>query len=774
MISQWLSQITRIATRRPGAVIGVSCLLSLLGLPALFVPWDMSFAPLMDRSEPEIARYFTVSERYGLGAWLPLLVEGPEDRIDRAVTQLELALDDLDVVESVHVAPPREWLLAHTPWLVDDKTFELWINYAAEPADRARLGQLRSSLEDFAEQRAQPVHVGKRLVLVTMANESFELALDAGDFPQIRETTRTVLTDFSARGLFAGMPAILTQDQEATLERMRWLIPISLLLVVGLFRLIDRRMWILCSVALPMLQSVAVTLGAIALLAGRLTLMESIFGVVIFGLGIDFAIHLALRLREERRGGLDFEPALLQAMTGTGRGVVAAAVTSGGSFLILALAPDPVFHRLGLAGGLGLLLCLGFLLFVLPAAWTLIERRWPEQPADTAPLPLQGLQPLTRAVARRPGITALVSLLLLAASVVGMKRLHFETDLERIFSRRIEATRAAEQIHDLYGLDPGVWLVAESNRMKARQVAEAFEDDSRFASVESAALLIPTDPDLRAEALARVSPGLAQHIRQQERANLGRTDPAAVQAREDLLPLEALLRAQSLGPPTLDRLPSALERRLIGPGGEWLVFAFPAEPALDARVAARERRAAREIAPEATSINVIYEVLLGGAREWMAPVLAAVIAFVVVFLYLDLRNLRALALVFLPLAVGGMLTLGGLGFLGFRFNLITLVGIPLLVGLGVDSGIHVVRRMLEQPTRPPVEVVGAVAPAIAMTTLTTCASLTTLLWTDHPGIESFAIFVAVGLGLCLLASVTVLPALAILSSQLGGSEGKSE
>ena len=128
----------------------------------------------------------------------------------------------------------------------------------------------------------------------------------------------------------------------------------------------------------------------------------------------------------------------------------------------------------------------------------------------------------------------------------------------------------------------------------------------------------------------------------------------------------------------------------------------------------------------------------------------------------------------LPLAVGGMLTLGVLGFLGFRFNLVTLVGIPLLVGLGVDDGIHVVRRMLEEPTRPQAEAVGAVAPAIAMTTLTTCASLITLLWTDHPGIESFAIFVAVGLSMCLLASVTVLPAVAVLSSRSGVGEGDPE
>jgi preprotein translocase subunit SecF len=49
-----------------------------------------------------------------------------------------------------------------------------------------------------------------------------------------------------------------------------------------------------------------------------------------------------------------------------------------------------------------------------------------------------------------------------------------------------------------------------------------------------------------------------------------------------------------------------------------------------------------------------------------------------------------------------------------------------------------------------------------MTTATTCASVFTLLFSSHPGIESIAILLLVGLPLCLLASVVVVPALATL------------
>lgn len=764
MISQWLSNITRIAIRRPGRVIAAACAVSLLGLPALFVPWDMSFAPLMDRSEPEVDRYFEASQRYGLGSWLLLLVEGPEDRIDEAVQELELDLDDLDMVRAVDIAPPREWLMAQTPWLVDDQTFELWIAYATDPINRERLSRLQTSLSEFAERRLQPFHPGKRLVLITLENESFELGPDSQAFPLIRSASREALAPFGAEGSFAGMPAVLAQEHETTLARMSWLVALSLLLVLGIFRRIDRRLLVLCSVAVPILASAAVTLGVIAMLVGHITLMETIFGVVVLGLGIDFAIHLVLRMREERRRGQDFETALLLAMTGTGRSIVAAAVTSGGAFLILALAPDPVFHRLGLAGGLGLLLCLGFLLCSLPASWTLIERHRPAP--DFAAVPLAGLQRLPRAAARAPGITVCVSLVLLAGSLEGIRRLQFETNLERIFSRGIAATETGKRIHNLYGLDTGFWLVAEPEPKRARQVAEAFEIEPQFAFVQSTAFLLPAEPSIRSNALDELAPTLAQYLRRQERATLGRTDAAALQMREDRLPLEALLRAVALGPPTLAKLPSTLKRRLVGPDGEWLTYAFAAEPTLDARAAGHQRSIARAIAPQAVSVNSLYEVLLTGERDWMTPLLMAVIIFVLGFLYLDLRRTGAVALVMLPLLVGGTLTLGVLGFVGFRFNLVTLVGIPLLVGIGVDNGIHIVHRMLEQPTRSVSEATAAVTPGIAMMTLTTCVSLSTLLLADHPGIESFAILITVGLLLCFFSSVMLLPATFQLAGRL--------
>ena len=161
-------------------------------------------------------------------------------------------------------------------------------------------------------------------------------------------------------------------------------------------------------------------------------------------------------------------------------------------------------------------------------------------------------------------------------------------------------------------------------------------------------------------------------------------------------------------------------------------------------------------------MNVIFEALIGTERPWMPPLILAVVLYIAGILYLDLGQLRLAALALLPVLCGSTVALGLLGWLGFAFNTVTLVAVPLLLGLGVDDGIHVVHRLREEPERPIGDLVGTVGRSIAMTTATTCASVAALLFTRHPGIESVAILLLVGLPLCLLASVALLPACAQL------------
>jgi predicted RND superfamily exporter protein len=763
MITKLLTSICRLALARPRLVLAAMVVPAVFSLYALAVPLDFSFSGLMNRQQPEVVRYFEASDRYGLGGLLPLLLEGPEKRLDAAVSELRPALASLDVVESVAGDPPLEWITERAPWIVSPRAFDAWIALAWNGEEQEAAALLEAELADL-EARYSPQRVeGSRLLLVVMQEDSFELALDADHFPRIREVTERTLEPHGVTASFAGMPAIITQEQEATIGRMRLLAPISLLAVLLLLWRIEHRVVALMGIAIPMLLSVGVTLAAIGLWDGTLTIMESVFGVMIFGMGVDFAIHLLLRMREERGGGCDFQTSVERSIAGTGRGILAGGTTTGGAFVILAFAPDPVFYRLGLAGGMGLLLCLAFLIVMLPAEWAILERKHIDDrpPARVLLLPL--LTTLARISYRRPLAILGITALFMAWSAAGLFHFRYETNLERVFSRDIRAVDTAAQIHDRFELDPGPWLVAVNELDEARRITREFDRDPVFERTESIAFLFPEDALRRSERLAAIVPALEARRRELEGLRALSADAESGERIDAAIaPLLALEHATRLGPPEVGNLPPEMAERFIGPDGEFLILAYASEPSLDSATAAVERRAAQAIHPNATSISAVFEALIGTDRPWLGKLNLAVVLFVLLVLIADLRRPKLVFLALIPVLTGSFAALGILNWSGFAFNTVTLVGIPLLLGLGVDDGIHIVHRLVEEPDRPIEGVIASVGRAIVMTTATTCASVAALLFSRHPGIESIAILLLVGLPLCLLASVAVLPAFAAL------------
>ncbi len=779
MITKLLTSVCRLALARPWLVLAAMVVPAVFSLYTLVVPLDFSFSGLMNRQHPEVARYFEASDRYGLGGLLPMLLEGPEERLDAAVSDLRPALASLDVVESVAGDLPLEWITERAPWIVSPRAFDAWVELARNGEEPEAAALLEAELADFEAHHGPQRVDGSRLLLVVMQEDSFELALDADHFPRVREVAQRTLEPHGVTASFAGMPAIITQEQEATIDRMRLLGPISLLAVLLLLRRIERRVVILVGIAVPMLLSVGVTLAAIGLWDGTLTIMESVFGVMIFGLGADFAIHLLLRMREERARGRDFRACVERTIAGTGRGILSGAATTGGAFLIVAFAPDPVFYRLGLAGGIGLLLCFAFLIVMLPAEWAILERR---QVADRAParaLLLPMLTMLARIAYHRPLAVLGITALFMAWSAAGLPHFRYETNLERVFSREIRAVATAAKIHERFGLDPGPWLVAVSEADEARRVTREFDRDPLFERTESVAFLFPEDVLQRSERLAAIGHSLEERRRELEGMRALLADAGDRERIDDAIaPLLALQHAARLGPPKVGNLPPTLSERFIGPDGEFLILAFASEPGLDSAAAAVERRAAQAIHPDATSISAVFEALIGTDRPWLGKLNLAVALFVLLVLIADLRRPKLVFLALIPVLTGSFAALGILNWSGFAFNTVTLVGIPLLLGLGVDDGIHIVHRLMEEPDRPIEGVIASVGRGIVMTTATTCASVAALLFSRHPGIESIAILLLVGLPLCLLASVAVLPAFASLlrvsASQPHVAAGRNE
>jgi predicted RND superfamily exporter protein len=205
----------------------------------------------------------------------------------------------------------------------------------------------------------------------------------------------------------------------------------------------------------------------------------------------------------------------------------------------------------------------------------------------------------------------------------------------------------------------------------------------------------------------------------------------------------------------------------VGQDGSFIVYAYVKEPTLDALVSRKERLAAESIHPEATGMGVLFEKVLALERPWALPIFLAILLFVATVLILDLGRLLFVAMALVPVLIGVAFTFGALCWAQVPFNIMTTLVVPLIIGLGVDNGIHVMHRLRDANLKNPAQAASAVGRAIVMTTATTCISFAALLFTDHVGLESMAWVMLLGVPACFLASITTLPALAqVIGRQL--------
>jgi predicted RND superfamily exporter protein len=212
-------------------------------------------------------------------------------------------------------------------------------------------------------------------------------------------------------------------------------------------------------------------------------------------------------------------------------------------------------------------------------------------------------------------------------------------------------------------------------------------------------------------------------------------------------------------PITQEGLPDLMKKRLLGKTGKWLVQIYPEEDIWDFEPQRRFMEQLETVSPGITGPAVQnYDATKSLLDAYVQGGIYAVCAIVLILL-VDFRHPLLVLLTLVPLLFGGLWTLLGMKMLKMVFNPANLVIIPLLVGIGVDNGIHVVRHFLGSAS-PEEEIAGSsTGRAIALSTLTTMSGFGSLIIARHQGIHSVGALLTLAMGSCLLASLVVLPVL---------------
>ena len=148
------------------------------------------------------------------------------------------------------------------------------------------------------------------------------------------------------------------------------------------------------------------------------------------------------------------------------------------------------------------------------------------------------------------------------------------------------------------------------------------------------------------------------------------------------------------------------------------------------------------------------------------------IGLILLLLVVFFRNLRSIHIVLVPLLLGIAWTLGLIEVLYGHLNSLTVFVFSMLIGMGIDFGIHIYRRSQEewrngQSWDEALFIsITRTGRALLTATVTTVVSLLTLLAASFDGFREFGVACGAGVAVCLLTTVLVMPPLVGLSERV--------
>lgn len=223
---------------------------------------------------------------------------------------------------------------------------------------------------------------------------------------------------------------------------------------------------------------------------------------------------------------------------------------------------------------------------------------------------------------------------------------------------------------------------------------------------------------------------------------------------------ETLKHQDNSAPLRVEDLPSPIRNRFVGKSGKFLLQVYP-----NIDVWIRTNQLAfvselRKLVPDVTGEPVQlleYTTLL---KDSYIQAAYYALGAMVVLVYLQFRSLKAVLLAHLPVLLAALWLVGLMGWFGVPFNPANIMTLPLVVGIGVTYGVHILTRFTEE--KNPAILAKSTGKAVLVSGLTTVAGFGSLAIAKHQGIVSLGFVMSAGIITSILAGLVFLPALLAL------------
>jgi hopanoid biosynthesis associated RND transporter like protein HpnN len=599
----------------------------------------------------------------------------------------------------------------------------------------------------------------------------------------LREVVATTPADPGVTVRLTGEVKLADEEIGAALSGIELAGTLSLVLLAIVLGVGVRSWRVIVAIFTVLATGIVLTLGWATLAVGSFNTLALIFVVMFFGLGVDFAVHFALRAGEPDADGAPAGAAA--AARDVGGALLLCGLTSAIAFLSFAPTAYRGLGELGVISAGGMAIAVALSLTVIPAVLALLGT--PRTPASTT---------LTARRELPAGVVLTGALIVALLALWGARDLRFDYSVLAMRDASTEGMATLLELQDAdIATDYSIAVLAddEAHARALRETLEALPEvgavsdptdlvpgrqaEKRAALVATQALVdtleavqsgstseflpeavelleeyrdaVPDDAEVAFEAFLAALRVLPDGERLRLDAELARALAEEIEGLRTLLAVEAF---------ALDDLPRELTALMIAGDGRPLLRVQPAD-ALTSR-AATERfvRAVAEVAPNYAGRTVVEWGVGAVVVESFLQAATLALAGIALVLVLHFRGIVLPLLVLVPITLAVLVTGAVMQQTGLTLNMANILVVPLVFGLGVDTGIHVVDRFRHAGDLTRLRA-SSTPRAVLISGLTTVGTFASLSFSPHGGAASIGLLLGIAISVMLLATFLVLPAL---------------
>ncbi|MBS3954270.1 MAG: MMPL family transporter [Methylomicrobium sp.] len=580
----------------------------------------------------------------------------------------------------------------------------------------------------------------------------------------------------------------------------------SLMLVCTVLWLGFRSFKLLFTTFIALIMGLALTAGFATVSVGHLNIISVAFAVLYIGLGVDYATHICLRYRECRAEGMTNELAISDSINNIGFSLFLCALTTALGFLAFIPTDYAGVSELGIIASGGMFIGLALSLSIVPALFKVMPLKHVKPFSSSQLHPNVALFPFRYAKPIR-----IVTLLTAIASCFILTDLEFDSNPINLRNPDSESVKAIRELLKSKTDSPFALIGLTNNLDEALVLADKLEklpsvhetitlksfvaedQEDKLAMLEELDMILgaqlkqfdnPLSPNDQKAVLLDFSETLRKAIN----AANSSAPLAAMQSLQDtikkftsfadkqtspdleysaleenlleLLPytmqrLSSSLTATDYG---LEDLPDYITEHWISADGLYKILITPAK---DQNISRNLKEFVREVQTVDDSISglpVADQASGSAVAESFIEAFGGALAAIILLILIISKSIKETILIVGPLILAALYTGATNVLLDNPFNFANVIALPLLMGMGVDSSIHVVHRLHQGWSNSTDLLQSSTARGVLFSALTTLCSFSSLAFVPHKGTASMGLLLAIGILFMIVCSLIILPA----------------